>query len=86
MLAVTPAAPSLSISSASSRPGDEHEVVLLGEPVSEAPEGLAEDPLDPVALDRAADLAAGGDAEPHVLALLVLAGEGVEDEVAGRMG
>ena len=39
-----------------------------------------------VAVDRAADLAADRDAEPHVLALLVTARKGVEDEIAGRMG
>ena len=68
------------------RAGDDDEVVALRQPVGEAPEGLAQRPLDLVALDRAADLAADRDAEPHVFALLVAAGEGVEDEVAGRMG
>ena len=77
--------PSCSISSPISGAGDEDEVVARRQPVGEAPEGLAQGPLDPVAVDRAADLAADRDAEPHVLALLVLRGKRVEDEIAGRM-
>ena len=57
------------------RAGDEDEVVFLGQPVAQAPEGLAQRPLDPVAVDRAADFAAGRDAQPHVALALVLAGK-----------
>ncbi len=38
-----------------------------GQPVGEAPEGLAQRALDPVAVDGAADLAADRHAEPHVV-------------------
>jgi hypothetical protein len=53
-------------------------------PVREAPEGLAEDPLNPVAFDGASDLAVDRDPEPDLLALLVLARKGVEHEIPGR--
>src|SRR5215218_8007249 len=65
------------------RPSDEHEVVFLRQAVAHPPKGLAQGPLDAVALDRAADLAARRDPEPQVAILLVLAGEGVEDEKSG---
>ena len=49
--------------------GDEHEVIVLGEPLAEGPECLAEGALDRVSLGRAADLAAHRNAEADVLAL-----------------
>src|SRR5262249_37630991 len=66
--------------------GDNDEVVAAGKAVGDGPEGLAQRPLHLVALHRAADLAADGDAKPRVLTVLFATGEGVENEVAGRMG
>ena len=85
MLVRAPSAPSRSIRSPISGTGDEDEVVLGGQPVGERPERLAQGALDAVAVDGAADLAADRDSEAHVALLLVLAGEAVEHEVAGRM-
>ncbi len=59
--------------------------MAVREPVGERPERLAQGPLHPVALDRAADLAARRDAEPDVGVVLVAAGEAVEDQVAVRV-
>src|SRR6187397_1897186 len=61
--------------------GDDDEVVLGREPVGETAKGLAKGSLHLVAIDGTADLAVDGDPEPDLLALLVLAGEGVEDEI-----
>ena len=47
------------------RAGDEDEVVLGRQLLRQAPERLAQRPLDPVALDRAADLAAHRDPQPE---------------------
>src|SRR5262249_55874397 len=65
--------------------GNEDEVVALGELVREAPEGLPERPLDAVALDGAAHLAADRDAETDGVLLLALAREAIEHQVAGRV-
>ena len=62
-LAVTPAVPSRSISSASSGRATMTKSWRSGRRSARLPERLAQDPLDPVALDRAADLAARRDAE-----------------------
>ena len=58
------------------------------EAVGRRPERLAENPLDPIPLDGAADFAARRDTEPDlgVLAVLAAAGKAVEHEVTGRVG
>src|SRR6476469_4017552 len=66
-------------------PGDDHEVMAGRKILGDRPEGLAQGSLHLVPLDRAADLAADRDAKTYFLALLVLAGELVEHQVAGRM-
>ena len=64
---------------------DEHEVVAAGQLVGRRPERLAQQPLHPVALDRAADLAADRHAEPRRRGRGASgARERVDDEVAGR--
>src|SRR5665811_2481902 len=67
-------------------PRHDDEIMPRRKPVGDAPEGLAQRPLDTVAVDRAADLAAHRDAEPDIPRLLVHAGKTVEDQVARRMG
>ena len=56
------------------RPGDEDEVVLGRQLLRQPPERLAQGPLDAVALDRAADLAADRDAEPDIGGVAVAGG------------
>ena len=64
----------------------EDEVVLLGQTLGQGPEGLTQRTLDLVAVDGAADLAAGGDTEPHITGVLVLARKAVEHEIARGVG
>src|SRR5439155_12380553 len=64
---------------------DEDEVVCVGELRRQRPEGLAQHPLHPVALDRPADLPPDRDAKPRIAAA-VRSREGVEHQVAGRVG
>lgn len=58
--------------------------MAVGQPIGFLPKDLSEQPLDPVALDRTANLAAHGDTEPSLLAI-VGSREGVDDEVAIRV-
>ena len=68
------------------RAGDEDEVVPAGSRSARPQNASRIDPLDPVAVDGAADLAADRDAEAHRRRASPLAREAVEDEVAGRVG
>ena len=65
-------------------PGDDHEVVGLGQRLGLLPERLAQRPLDAVALDGAADPAADGDAQARAL-VAGPARERVEDQVPARV-
>ena len=61
------------------RPGDEYEVMVEGQALlADAPESLAQRPLDGVALDRTADLLA--DRDPEALCWSSPAGTGASAE------
>src|SRR5207247_10649638 len=64
---------------------DEDEVVSVGELRRQRPEGLAQHPLHPVALDRPAALPPDRDAKPRI-ADAVRPREGLAPQVAGRVG
>src|SRR5207248_5472286 len=66
------------------RPGDQHEVGVLRQPLEPRAPDLAELALDPVPDHGAADLPRDRDSEPRLLALL--AGERVQHEEARRHG
>src|SRR5215216_3496227 len=62
--------------------GDEHEVVLSGDPGAQRPESLSQRALNGISLYGAADLAAHRDAEPRPVGADFLASprKGVQDE------
>src|SRR4051794_380336 len=67
------------------RPRHDHEVVSRGQVVGRRPEGVPEQPLDPVALNGAAELASNRHTEPW-WALVLRTREGVQHEVSARVG
>src|SRR5439155_11495727 len=65
------------------RPCDDHEIVAVRQLVSRRPKSLAEQPLYAIALDRSANLAPNGNAEPR-RGVTGLAGQAIDDQLAVR--